>query len=138
RRARARRRPRPAGECDLRSRHARERHLELRPARRRAGRRAREADRVPNLFLVPSKPELAGVAVELAGRDGSDRYLAESLSDSEGFDFVLLDCPPSLGTLTVNALAAADRVVVPVQAEYYALDGLATWLRHVILVSEHR
>src|SRR5256885_12273172 len=87
----------------------------------------------PNLFLVPSKPELAGAAVELAGRDGSDRYLAESLSDSEGFDFVLLDCPPSLGPLTVNALAAADRVVVPVQAEYYALEGLAQLMRSINL-----
>src|SRR3954471_15193810 len=80
-----------------------------------------KAPAFPNLFLVPSKPELAGAAVELAGREGSDRYLSESLSEAEGFDYVLLDCPPSLGPLTVNALAAADRVVVPVQAEYYAL-----------------
>jgi chromosome partitioning protein len=88
----------------------------------------------PNLFLVPSKPELAGAAVELAGRDGSDTYLAESLSDVAGFDFVLLDCPPSLGPLTVNALAAADRVIVPVQAEYYALEGLAQLMRSINLV----
>jgi chromosome partitioning protein len=88
----------------------------------------------PNLFLVPSKPELAGAAVELAGREGSDRYLAESLTHSEGFDFVLLDCPPSLGPLTVNALAAADRVIVPVQAEYYALEGLAQLMRSINLV----
>ena len=88
----------------------------------------------PNLFLVPSKPELAGAAVELAGRDGGDRYLAESLSEANGFDFVLLDCPPSLGPLTVNALAAADRVVVPVQAEYYALEGLAQLMRSINLV----
>jgi chromosome partitioning protein len=88
----------------------------------------------PNLFLVPAKPELAGAAVELAGRDGSDRYLAESLADVAGFDFVLLDCPPSLGPLTVNALAAADRVVVPVQAEYYALEGLAQLMSSINLV----
>src|SRR5881397_3140112 len=88
----------------------------------------------PNLFLVPSKPELAGAAVELAGRDGSDRYLAESLAAAEGFDFVLLDCPPSLGPLTVNALAAADRVVVPVQTEYYALEGLAQLVQSINLV----
>jgi chromosome partitioning protein len=88
----------------------------------------------PNLFLVPSKPELAGAAVELAGRDGGDRYIAESLADAEGFDFVLLDCPPSLGPLTVNALAAADRVIVPVQAEYYALEGLAQLMRSINLV----
>ena len=88
----------------------------------------------PNLFLVPSKPELAGAAVELAGREGADTYLAESLSHATGFDFVLLDCPPSLGPLTVNALAAADRVIVPVQAEYYALEGLAQLVRSINLV----
>ena len=88
----------------------------------------------PNLFLVPSKPELAGAAVELAGRDGGDRYLAESLAETDGFDFVLLDCPPSLGPLTVNALAAADRVIVPVQAEYYALEGLAQLVQSINLI----
>src|SRR5262249_40331101 len=88
----------------------------------------------PNLFLVPSKPELAGAAVELAGREGGDRYLAESLADAEGFDFVLLDCPPSLGPLTVNALAAANRVIVPVQAEDYALVRLAHLIRSINLL----
>ena len=88
----------------------------------------------PNLFLVPSKPELAGAAVELARRDDGDRYLADALSETAGFRFVLLDCPPSLGPLTVNALAAADRVVVPVQAEYYALEGLAQLMRSINLV----
>src|SRR3954453_18200591 len=81
--------------------------------------------RFPRLDLVPSKPELAGAAVELSRRDDGERYLAESLAHVDGFDFVLLDCPPSLGPLTVNALAASDRVIVPVQAEYYALEGLA-------------
>jgi chromosome partitioning protein len=93
-----------------------------------------KATAFPNLFLVPSKPELAGAAVELAGREGGDRYLADSLAGAAGFDFVLLDCPPSLGPLTVNALAAADRVVVPVQAEYYALEGLAQLMRSINLV----
>jgi chromosome partitioning protein len=87
-----------------------------------------------NLFLVPSKPELAGAAVELSRREDGDRYLAEALADANGFDFVLLDCPPSLGPLTVNALAAADRVVVPVQAEYYALEGLAQLVQSINLV----
>jgi chromosome partitioning protein len=88
----------------------------------------------PNLFVVPAKPELAGAAVELAGREGGDGYLASSLAGAEGFDFVLLDCPPSLGPLTVNALAAADRVIVPVQAEYYALEGLAQLMQSINLV----
>ncbi len=88
----------------------------------------------PNLFLVPSKPELAGAAVELARREDGERFLAASLAGAAGFDFVLLDCPPSLGPLTVNALAAADRVIIPVQAEYYALEGLAQLMRSIELV----
>src|SRR5581483_2358945 len=87
-----------------------------------------------NLFLVPSKPELAGAAVELSRRDDGERYLAHALADVEGFDFVLLDCPPSLGPLTVNALAASDRVVVPVQTEYYALEGLAQLVQSINLI----
>jgi chromosome partitioning protein len=87
-----------------------------------------------NLFLVPSKPELAGAAVELSRRDDGDRYLAQALEHAHGFDFVLLDCPPSLGPLTVNALAAADRVIVPVQAEYYALEGLAQLVQSINLI----
>ena len=87
-----------------------------------------------NLFLVASKPELAGAAVELSQREDGDRYLADALQHAEGFDFVLLDCPPSLGALTVNALAAADRVVVPVQTEYYALEGLAQLVQSINLI----
>ena len=88
----------------------------------------------PNLFLVPSKPELAGAAVELSQRPDGERFLAEALAGANGFDFVLLDCPPSLGPLTVNALAAADRVIVPVQAEYYALEGLAQLMQSINLI----
>jgi len=87
-----------------------------------------------NLFLIPSKPELAGAAVELSRHDDGDRYLAQALEHVDGFDFVLLDCPPSLGPLTVNALAAADRVIVPVQAEYYALEGLAQLVQSINLI----
>jgi chromosome partitioning protein len=90
--------------------------------------------RFENLYLVPSRPELAGAAVELAQREDGDRYLAEALHDAAGFDFVLLDCPPSLGALTVNALAAADRVIVPVQTEYYALEGLAQLVQSINLI----
>ena len=87
-----------------------------------------------NLFLVPSKPELAGAAVELSRLDDGERYLAQALEHTEGFEFVLLDCPPSLGPLTVNALAAADRVIVPVQTEYYALEGLAQLVQSIDLI----
>src|SRR5438046_5840435 len=91
--------------------------------------------RFPRLELVPSKPELAGAAVELSRRGDGERYLAESLARAgENYSFVFVDCPPSLGPLTVNALAAADRVLVPVQAEYYALEGLAQLVRSVELI----
>jgi chromosome partitioning protein len=91
--------------------------------------------RFANLDLVPAKRDLAGAVVELARRENGDRYLAEALaSGTERYRFVFLDCPPSLGPLTVNALAAADRVLVPVQAEYYALEGLSQLLESVELV----
>jgi chromosome partitioning protein len=91
--------------------------------------------RFPNLDLVPAKPDLAGAAVELARHDDGERYLAETLAAGDAdYDFVFLDCPPSLGPLTVNALAAADRVLVPVQAEYYALEGLSQLVRSVNLI----
>jgi chromosome partitioning protein len=91
--------------------------------------------RFANLDLVPAKAELAGAVVELARRGDGDRYLASSLAGArETYSFVFLDCPPSLGPLTVNALAAADRVLVPVQAEYYALEGLTQLVHSVNLV----
>jgi chromosome partitioning protein len=91
--------------------------------------------RFPNLDLVPAKPDLAGAAVELARRTDGERYLTGALADAhDRYAFVFVDCPPSLGPLTVNALAAVDRVLVPLQAEYYALEGLAQLVRSVELV----
>ena len=88
-----------------------------------------------NLDLVPSKPDLAGAVVELAARDDGERYLAQALaSGATQYDFVFVDCPPALGPLTVNGLAAADRVLVPVQAEYYALEGLTQLLQSIELI----
>jgi chromosome partitioning protein len=91
--------------------------------------------RFTNLDLVPAKPELAGTAAELARREDGERYLTEALAGANGrYSFVFVDCPPSLGPLTVNALAAANRVLVPLQAEYYALEGLAQLVRSVELI----
>ena len=88
-----------------------------------------------NLDLVPARPELAGAAVELARHGDGEVFLTPALAPGrERYDFVFVDSPPSLGPLTVNALAAADRAVVPVQCEYYALEGLAQLLRSVELV----
>jgi chromosome partitioning protein len=89
----------------------------------------------PNLDLVPSRPDLAGAVIELAQRDDGESYLKQSLEGArEEYEFIFLDCPPSLGPLTVNALAAADQVLVPVQAEYYALEGLSQLVKSVELV----
>jgi len=88
-----------------------------------------------NLDLVPAKADLAGAVVELARRGDGERYLAQSLAGArESYSFVFLDCPPSLGPLTVSALVAADRVIVPLQTEYYALEGLAGLLDTLSLV----
>ena len=90
---------------------------------------------VRNLDVVMAKSDLAAAAVELSTRVGGERYLAEALADTlEPYSYVLLDCPPSFGPLTVNALAAASRALVPVQAEYYALEGLSQLLGTINLV----
>jgi chromosome partitioning protein len=90
----------------------------------------------PNLDIVPAKPDLAGAAVQLSVAEGGERYLADAFAGTatDGYEFVFLDCPPAFGPLTVNALAAADRVIVPVQAEYYALEGLSQLLGSINLV----
>jgi chromosome partitioning protein len=91
--------------------------------------------RFENLDVVPSRPELAGAAVELSGHVDGESFLAAGLEPArETYSYVFVDCPPSLGPLTVNGLAAADRVLVPVQCEYYALEGLAQLLHSVELV----
>jgi chromosome partitioning protein len=82
-----------------------------------------------NLWLVPASKDLAGAAVELPRIDGSETRLRERLGPvRERFAVTLLDCPPALGPVSVNALTAADRVIVPVQAEYLALEGLVQFL----------
>ena len=94
--------------------------------------RATELD---HLWIAPSGPDLAGATVELPRIAGSETRLRDALvSVRDQYAFTLLDCPPSLGPLTVGALAAADRVIVPVQAEYFALEGLAGLLDTLSLI----
>ena len=91
--------------------------------------------RFANLDLISSKPDLAGTAADLARRGDGERFLAETLAPAaDAYAFVFIDCPPSIGPLTVNALAAASRVLVPVQAEYYALEGLAQLMQSINLI----
>lgn len=91
-----------------------------------------------NLLLVPSTTDLAGAEIELVD-DERREFVLESVLEkkSRDFDFVVLDCPPSLGLLTINALVAADTVLVPIQTEYYALEGLGHLLHTISLIHEH-
>ncbi len=87
---------------------------------------AARSSSLPNLWIVPASRDLAGAAVELPGLDRPNFRLREQVGEvAAEFDAVLMDCPPALGPVTVNALVASDRVIVPVQAEYLALEGLA-------------
>jgi len=90
---------------------------------------------IAHLFVAPAGPDLAGATVELPRISGSETRLRAALAPvRDRYAFTLIDCPPSLGPLTVNALVAADRVIVPVQAEYYALEGLAAMLETLSLI----
>src|SRR5262249_35794324 len=78
------------------------------------------------LKVVPSAPDLVGAEMELASTPNRERRLEQAMSDlREAFLYIVIDCPPSLGLLTLNALTAADEVLIPLQCEYYALEGLA-------------
>jgi chromosome partitioning protein len=90
---------------------------------------------IDRLSVLPASPDLAGANVELPRQAGSEHRLRDALAPiKDRFAFILLDCPPSLGPLTVNALVAADRVIVPVQTEYFALEGLAGLLDTLALI----
>lgn len=81
-----------------------------------------------NLWVIPSTMDLAGAEIELAETQGRANRLAKALGDADAaknFDFVLIDCPPSLGLVTINALTAADTVLIPIQCEFFALEGLS-------------
>ncbi len=94
---------------------------------------------LPGLSVVPSDTSLAGVEQVLANRIGRETILREALEvfpDASSYDFVLFDCPPSLGVLSANALVAADHVVIPMQAEYLSLQGMAKLLEVIQLVQK--
>lgn len=90
---------------------------------------------LPYLELVPSNHELIGVEVELVGEQGRESRLTRALAQvRDSYDYILIDCPPSLGLLTINALAASDTVLIPLQCEYYAMEGLGDLLRTIQLI----
>lgn len=91
-----------------------------------------------NLHILPSTPDLAGASIELVSQQNREFILRENLKDVlDLYDFVLIDNPPSLGLLTINGLVAANEVLIPVQCEYYALEGLSQLLNTINLIKEH-
>ncbi|WP_187366770.1 ParA family protein [Nocardioides dongxiaopingii] len=109
---------------------------------------AQPCPELPSLYVVPATIDLAGAEIELVSvvaREGRLRKAihahplvgAESLAGEDRFDYVLIDCPPSLGLLTLNALVAGDEMMIPIQAEYYALEGLGQLLETVDMVRAH-
>ena len=104
-----------------------------------------ESDEIPGLFVVPATIDLAGAEIELVSMVARETRLKKSLDThvreladvDDGYDYVFIDCPPSLGLLTVNALAAGRELLIPIQCEYYALEGLSALLRTIEQIREH-
>jgi chromosome partitioning protein len=99
---------------------------------------AQEVDGIPNLWCVPATIDLAGAEIELVSVVARESRLSRAIEAYPGhFDYVFIDCPPSLGLLTVNALVAAQEVLIPIQCEYYALEGLNQLINNINLVRQH-
>lgn len=93
---------------------------------------------VENLKMVPATIRLAGAEAELVGMMARDQRLRRAIEPvKKDYDYILIDCPPSLGNLTINALAAADSIIVPIQCEYYALEGLSQLMKTIQLVQKY-
>lgn len=95
-------------------------------------------EKVPGLFIIPSSMDLAGADIELSSIQDREKVLAERLKEikTHQFDYILLDCPPSLGLLSINALTASDSVVIPMQSEFYALEGISHLLETINRVNK--
>ena len=99
---------------------------------------AQSVEGIPNLWCVPATIDLAGAEIELVSVVARESRLARAIAGHPGtFDYVFIDCPPSLGLLTVNALVAAQEVLIPIQCEYYALEGLNQLINNINLVRQH-
>ncbi len=93
---------------------------------------------IPNLHLIPSNQDLSGAEVELVGELGREGRLRKALASLDpSFDVAIIDCPPSFGLLTINALTAANSVIIPIQCEYYALEGLSQLMKTINLIKDN-
>lgn len=93
-----------------------------------------------NLYCIPATIDLAGAEIELVSMVRREYRLADALEEfitSEGFDYVFIDCPPSLGLLTINAMNAVKEVLIPIQCEYYALEGVGQLLNNITMIRQH-
>lgn len=96
-----------------------------------------KSDLIQNLHIAPSTMELAGAEVELIGKDNREQVLLEKIGEvKDEYDYIFIDCPPSLGVLTINALTAVNSVLIPIQCEFYALEGVGQLINTVQLVKK--
>ncbi len=86
---------------------------------------------IPNLSVIPASQELLGIDLELAGTQMPQFYLKKALEQAQNFDYIFIDCPPAVGLLTLNALVAATRILIPIQCEYLALEGVADLMKTI-------
>ncbi|MGB0935286.1 MAG: ParA family protein [Alphaproteobacteria bacterium] len=92
---------------------------------------------IPHLTLLPSTPDLAAIDVELSTQSEREYFLKSKLADyKEKYDYIIIDCPPALGLLTINAIVAADSIVIPLQCEFYALEGLSHLIKSVGIIKD--
>ncbi|WP_024614028.1 AAA family ATPase [Clostridium sp. Ade.TY] len=95
------------------------------------------SDLISNLYIAPSTMELAGAEVEVIGKNDREKILLDKIDEvREEFDFVFIDCPPSLGVLTINALTCCDSVLIPIQCEFYALEGVGQLINTIKLINK--
>ena len=96
-----------------------------------------KSELIPNLYIAPSTMELAGAEVEIIGIKDRETILLREISKiKDQYDYILIDCPPSLGVLTINALTAVDSVLIPIQCEFYALEGVGQLINTIQLVKK--
>ena len=96
-----------------------------------------KSDLIQNLYIAPSTMELAGAEVEIIDKENREQILINKLKELEDkYDYIFIDCPPSLGTLTINALTSSDSVLIPIQCEFYALEGVSQLINTIQLVKK--